>query len=294
MEVAWRTIAADINAMRYDEGLKYYAPIKNERGIGYYYEDPNYSIDEIPLNEEELHALSFTAKLLRQFSDVDIFESFNEAVGKLSDRLEIGLKSQLEGAKYNFIEFETGVVQSGSEYLAPIIEAIKSEICVSIEYSSFQKKQASKYELHPYYLKEYRNRWYVIGWCKEADEIRTFGLDRIQKLEHRFEIDYHYSEFNPKEYYKHALGISVLRDQDPANIKLRISPKQAPYVLSRPIHDSQELIKTTDDYIEIKLHVIINYELISTLLGMGSDLKVLEPESLKAQITEAHKGASGG
>jgi len=291
MHVAWRTIAGDISAMRYDEGLKYYAPIKNNKGIGYYYEDPNYSIDQIPLNEEELHALSFTSKLLKQFSEVDIFDSFNVAVDKLSERLEIGLKSQLEGAQYNFIEFETGVVQSGSEYLASTIDAIKSKIAINLQYASYQRNETKTYELHPYYLKEYRNRWYVIGWCKEVEAIRTFGLDRVKQIEHMHKVDFHQSKFDPVEYYKHALGISVLQNEKPLDIELKISASQAPYVLSRPIHHSQELLEKKDEHIRIQLHIIMNYELVSTLLGMGSNVEVISPPELKKRLADEHKNA---
>lgn len=291
-EVAWRTIAADLNAMRYDEGLKYNAPIKNDRGIGYYYEDPNYSIDEIPLNEEELHALTFTSKLLKQFSNVDIFDSFNEAVAKLSERLEIGIKSNQEGAQYNFIEFETGVVQSGSEYLAPIIDAIKSKVVIKLNYSSYKRNEEKTYMLHPYYLKEYRNRWYAIGWCADVKAIRTFGLDRIKALEPQYSEDYFQSKFNPKEYYKNAMGISVMQDIEPSKIRLHISPAQAPYVLSRPIHHSQKVLKESKDGLEISLFLIINYELLSTLLGMGSDLQVIEPDKLQTALRDHHRKAA--
>jgi predicted DNA-binding transcriptional regulator YafY len=291
-EVAWRTIASDLHAMRFDEGLKYYAPIKNNRGIGYYYENPNYSIDDIPLNEEELHALTFTSKLLKQFSDVDIFDSFNEAVAKLSERLEIGIKSNQEGAQYNFIEFETGVVQSGSEFLAPIIDAIKSKVVLKLTYSSYKREGEKEYIVHPYYLKEYRNRWYAIGWCMDVKAIRTFGLDRIKSIDEQYDLEYFQSSFNPKEYYKNAMGISVLQDIEPSDIKLHISRGQAPYVISRPIHHSQQLLAEYETGIEISLYLIINYELVSTLLGMGSDLKVLNPPQLQKALRGHHRRAA--
>jgi predicted DNA-binding transcriptional regulator YafY len=294
IQVAWRTIAADINAMRYDEGLKYYAPIKNNRGIGYFYEDPDYSIDEIPLNQEELHALKFTSNLLKQFSSVDIFDSFNIAVSKLSERLEIGIKSNEEGAKYNFIEFETGVVQSGSEFLAQIIDAIKSKVVIKLHYGSYQREGIKEYSLHPYYLKEYRNRWYAIGWCDEVRDIRTFGLDRIKHIDEMYDTDYYQSNFNPKEYYKHALGISVMQNVEPTKIQVLISAKQTPYVLSRPIHHSQELVSQSGKGAIINLFVIINYELISTFLSLGSDLEVVSPIELKSQLMEQHRKAGRG
>lgn len=146
--------------------------------------------------------------------------------------------------------------------------------------------------LHPYYLKEYRNRWYAIGWCADVKAIRTFGLDRIKALEPQYSEDYFQSKFNPKEYYKNAMGISVMQDIEPSKIRLHISPAQAPYVLSRPIHHSQKVLKESKDGLEISLFLIINYELLSTLLGMGSDLQVIEPDKLQTALRDHHRKAA--
>ena len=119
-----RTIDADINAMRYDEGLGYNAPIKIDRvNKTYYYDDPNYSIDNIPLNEEELDSIVFASKLLEQFKDVEIFKTFTGSVQKLVDAINV-YRHNTEETYSNFIEFEKVEEQKGTEFIESLMDAV--------------------------------------------------------------------------------------------------------------------------------------------------------------------------
>ena len=80
-----------------------------------------------------------------------------------------------------FIQFEQSISDSGSEYLGPLIDAIKSKKKIEVTYLSFKKNKTKTYILDPYLLKEYKGRWYVISWSDDRSDYLTFSLDRIQK-----------------------------------------------------------------------------------------------------------------
>ena len=158
-----RTIDQDLHDMREDTRLGFFAPIKHSREKGgYYYDDPDYSIDNIPLNEEELEALSFASTMLEQYKHIDLFNTFTGAVQKIVDAVNIHriLKSE---SSYSFIQFESVPEMKGSEYLQVIIEAIRDKTVLEILHQRFDSDKAYLHRIHPYLLKEYRNRWYLIG-----------------------------------------------------------------------------------------------------------------------------------
>lgn len=286
--VSWRTIAGDINAMRNDEQLGYLAPIKNLKGAGYTYTDEAYSIDSIPLQKEELTAIAFAANVLKQYSHVGLFSTFSEAVEKLSDKVELHIKENDTTALGNIISFEQSTTDGGSRYINEILQHIRQQTTVQIEYHSFSSNSIKTHTLHPYFLKEYRNRWYVIGFHEGYKQLRTLALERMNSITPDYSTTYRVSNFDIQAYYQDAIGISITPGK-PQRIVFEVSPKEYQYIQSQPIHPSQKCLSQTTDTVTIELKVILNYELKSTLLSMGSNIKIIEPEVLKSFLLEEAK-----
>ena len=159
--------------------LGYDAPIKFDRNRKAYYYDPSdYSIDNIPLNDEEIQSLTFAATLLDQFKNVEIFSKFTGSVQKIVDAVNIH-RVQNEKGILDFVDFEKVPFVKGSEFLDPIIKAIRQKQVLKITYHAFHSEKDHHHDIHPYLLKEYRNRWYLIGFHDYFREIRIYGLDRI-------------------------------------------------------------------------------------------------------------------
>lgn len=286
--VSWRTIAGDIKAMRQDEQLGYLAPIKNIKNEGYTYTDKSYSIDSIPLQKEELTAISFAANLLKQYSQVDLFSTFSGAVEKLSDKVDIHIKQNDTTELGNIISFEKSMKDGGGKYINMLLQHIRQETVVEIEYHSFSSNAVKKHRLHPYFLKEYRNRWYVIGYHSEYKGIRTLALDRMLGIEAYYHETYQPSTIDLHEYYQHAVGVSVTSEK-PKKIVFELSPREYQYIQTQPIHTSQKCLQQDENKVVVELNVIINYELKSTLLSLGSNIKVTEPKELKQFLFEEAK-----
>lgn len=288
VEVAWRTIAGDINAMRNSDQLGFYAPIKNERGLGYRYTDENFSIDQIPLQDEEITALSFAAKLLKQYSHIKIFSTFSGAVEKLSQNLDVQIRHQDQADLGDFIAFEDNTSDGGSVFLNEMLQHIRQKTVISILYNSFSSQTQKEHIIHPYFIKEYRNRWYVLGFHEQYNELRTMALERIITISPTYNITFKPSTFDVASYYKDAIGVSIL-STPPQNVILSVVKSQWQYLQSQPLHPTQTLIEESETDVIVKIHVICNYELRSALLSMGGAIKVLKPQSLRSEMEKEIK-----
>ncbi len=288
--IAERTISKDIEDMRHDKRLGFHAPIEYDRDRrGYKYEDPKYSINRFPLNREELKSMAFVANLLDQFKEVELFSTYQGAVEKVVNAIRVG-RLKLEYPKFNFIGFETVPKSGGSKFLSSLIESISKKMVVEIHYQRFERDNPIRHFIHPYYLKEYRNRWYLIGWHDKWKDIRTFALDRLISVEERSDKHYIEGYFDPEEYFENSVGI-IARMGPPVKVRLRFTKVQGDYILTLPIHKSQVVEKQTKDYTTIRLTLGISYELISSIVSWGDQVKVLEPKALKDEIRETHRKA---
>lgn len=280
--ISARTIDGDIYDMKFDEELGYFAPIEYDRKFrGYYYTDAQYSINNLPLKQEDLYALEFACSLLKQFEGIGPIQQFIQSVEKIEDY--VNLRNVYGNDDFlQLIETEKSLSQKGNEYLSPLLLSIKEQQAVMMHYKGYGHTEVKTYELHPYVLKEYRNRWYVTGKLADKQRIQTFALERIRQLipgKQHFVRDVN---FKPAEFFHHAFGIS-LNDYVSKEILLSFHPGEAPYIKSQPLHQTQEIMVDSDQEFRIKLDVIPSYELKAQILSYGDRVKVLAPDDLKQE-----------
>lgn len=281
------TIEKDLYAMRNESNLGFYAPIIFDRlNKGYYYEDPDYTIQDIPLSEDDLDAISFAANTLSQFRGLDMFKSSEAAIDKILDRFNL---SPHEKEAVEYLQFETAESYKGSAHLPVILEAVKKHKVIGFEYEKFTGGKRGSYHLHPYLLKEYRNRWYVIGFNPDKNMVVVFGLDRVVGHVETTDIDFtRKSDFSPANYFEHSIGITSVND-DPERVHLRFSPLSGKYIESQPLHNSQKIIRNDEVALEVELYLCITKELVMTVLSYGSDVEIKAPESLRKQVVKSLK-----
>ncbi len=274
-----RTIKKDIQDMRLD----FDAPIVFDHyHKGYCYTHPFSMQTTMPLQSSDISALQFAVSTLSQFQEMPVFEDFKEAV----DKIIKALKLKADNQHSNFIQFERVPFYKGSEWLSPIAQAIEARHPLRLQYRSFEMEEAQTRLHHPYLLKEYKHRWYVIGYDEQRESIRIFALDRIEALEPQTEHRYFRLEgFDADAYFKYALGITVLADQAPQDILLCFAPLQGKYIENQPLHPTQETRQTARG-LEVKLRLVPSYELIAEILSYGESVKVLAPNSLRERIAE--------
>ena len=279
------TIEKDLFAMR----IEHDAPITyNKKERGYYYSDSSFSMDDVPLTQKDINAIKAASTILHQFKHTSLFGQYEYAIQKILDRAVTSERSS-SAKEDEVIQFESMPTIRGNENLELFLNAIKRKKVVQFNYFNYTKNNKSVRRIHPYLLKEYRNRWYLIGKSELKENIITFGLDRIFdpiELDQSFTLD---TGFSPDHFFKHSIGITVFNEL-PEEIIIETSPILSKYLNSQPIHHSQKIIKIKEDSCHIfSYHLLITYELKMLLLGFGKDCKILRPKSLKNQVLKELK-----
>jgi len=285
--VSLRTIEKDIYDMRYDEELKYHAPIEYSKiEKGYYYSDKDFSINKLPLREEDIGSIEFACSILKQFDGIAPVQQFMRSVSKIEEYVNI---NQAIGSNEwdNIIQTEKRFNDNdGINFLTEILTSIKNKTKCRLHYKRFNQDKAKQYIYHPYVLKEYRNRWYVTGLSESNSMLVTFALDRINKIEIIEETFERISSFKAPEYFKYSFGITSINKAKPIDVILSFKPTQAAYLKSQPLHQSQKILIDDDQELRIGIKVYNTYELKSAILSNGSDVKIIEPEELRLEIKQ--------
>lgn len=282
--VSKRTVQLDIQNMRSNK-LGYNAPIVVYERRYYKYESPNYSITDIPINEIDLDILTESMEMLRQFKNFSLFSELNGVIQKLEDKVYRETKDQSP-----IIHLDNNEHLQGIKHIDTIYQAILKKMVMSISYQSFKARKPSSIIFTAYILKEFNNRWFVVGTSHDSPNIKTFALDRIQSIEYDVDAPYKKSKFNPETYYDNTYGVTVLSDKEIIEIELKVDHKNAPYVMTKPFHSSQEMIgEYTDGSILISLIVHHNYEIERLILGFGPSITVMKPRRLKQRIKKLSK-----
>ena len=287
--VSVSSIQKDIYAMRFDEGLGFFAPIEYDKyKKGYVYTDPDYSINNIPVSEEDLQGLEMAIGILEQFKELPAIKLFEDAISKIASSVK---QSREHKGDSKILLLDRPKRYKGIEFLTEMVEAIRQKKVMRIHYQPFKKTQVKKHTVHPYFIKEYNGRMYLIAKdihpTKESIFL-TFAFDRINEAI-KMNQSFHEEEMDKENYFNAAIGIS-LTGEKPEKIVLQIDPSQANYIKSQPIHHSQKIIKEKKEHISIELDLVINYELIATLLSLGDKVKVLQPDSLAQRIKIVAQG----
>ncbi len=183
----------------------------------------------------------------------------------------------------DYIDFDRNKQIINERILADLLQSIFAKQKIQFEYQNFRRDDTKMYDFNPYLLKQYQNRWYVFGTIN-GDEFRTFGLDRIQKLEVLNQTFKPISK-KPKAYFDDVVGM-IYSTSEKEKVVLSYTALQGKYINSQPLHASQRILLETADELQIELQVRINYELEEQILKQGEKVKVIEPESLKQLIKE--------
>lgn len=284
--ISRRTVQADIQMMRSDK-LGYNAPITVVDRKYYTYEDPEYSITNIALSKTDLESMNEAVEVLKQFKGFTHFSSLNDVVQKLEHHIYTTTNN-----KAPVIDFEKNERLRGLEYLDTIYNAIINKRALSVTYKSFKAREASTFVYHVWWLKEFKNRWFAVGVKKEGAQILTLALDRILKIEVApKEIYLENNQTTVEDYYKHVIGVTVSPGMRLRKVTLFVTNQHAPYVETKPLHPTQEVLHREREGIIIQIRVQLNYELEKEILGFGESVIVLGPQRLRERIKDRMKYA---
>ena len=278
--VSRRTVQLDIQMMRSDK-LGYNAPIKVVENKYYIYDDPKYSITVSPLSPQDIKKMGEAVEVLRQLSGFQEFSGMEDIMGRLEDRVNMAKEKS-----HPVIFFDKNDKLKGLEFIEPLHSAILAKRPLKINYQSFRARFPTALIFHPYALKEFNNRWFVYGNKPKDTYVVNLALDRIVSLEEAPGVEFiENSEFNPETWFDDLVGVTKFPTDKCEKVRFRASPLEAPYIKTKPIHNSQKVIELNRDGSAIfEIDVIVNRELVRLLFGYAEGLKVLSPRKLQNMI----------
>lgn len=240
------------------------APIRCKEGR-YFYSDPDFDLEKKPLKPEEIKLLQEAFALLHQFPNLPHLEALETLLHKMKGgKLDFGAQ---------IIQFENNPHVKGLNWLGPLYNYIQEQKVCNIEYQAFNAP-SENIIFHPYLLKEWRNRWYVVGRHQEKQAAWNLALDRIQRIQPSIRPFLPNDLFDPLTRYHDVIGVTV--NEGPVQeIVFRCNKSICGYLHTKPLHPSQRLLESRDDYEVFSIRVIPNAEAYGELYRFGNNLEVL-------------------
>ncbi|WP_276368802.1 WYL domain-containing protein [Chryseolinea sp. H1M3-3] len=284
--VGQRAIENDLEAMRYDKSLGYHAPIAYSKKFkGYHYTDPDYTIDKLPLTEDELEAFELIVESFKRFRGAEVLNQVEGMFDKLDKVVMQQVKPKKSSIDYPVVDFEKMPYSKGIEHFDKLYQAIIKQQPIVIAYKKFDELTVNEHVFHPYLLKEYKFRWYVLGYSERRRGKLILALDRIENITNKKIPFKPYKGIDVQKYFDHTIGVTI-NTTGVKEIRLWVSPSQSNYLKTQHLHATQQIISDDNSGMILSLQLIPNYELLQTLLAYGPEVKVLEPSSLKEQMKE--------
>jgi len=285
-DISLRTIRSDLALMRSDK-LGYNAPIIVQDKKYYTYEDPNYSITQHQLSEQDVQMLSRAVDVVRQYQGFESFGGADDVVSRLEDHLNTTILHRKP-----IIYLDTNKQLRGLKYISELYHYISHKEVARVTYQSFKAKSSHEYYISPYLLKEFNNRWFVLCTAGKGNKrmLYTLALDRIISIERAPNAQFHENTlFDPDTYFENLIGVTKNLNDKTVHVELRVDNEQAPYVMTKPLHPSQRLVTQDINGIVISLDVVHNIELEARILNYGQHITVLSPPPLRRHIKRTLK-----
>lgn len=280
-----RQVQQDMIFLESEEGYRMMIDgIRDGHRKYYRYHHRGDSIKNQPINQEELDLIHDALLLLKRFQGVPHFDWMDDVERRLYTTSQLGDNTR------SVVTFQSNPYLKGMKsYYKPLFDAIVNKRVLNIEYQPFGKEPRS-ITISPYHLKQYNNRWFLIG--KQSDyskQLANIAIDRIEGLKETI-ITYEplNADFDFEEYYSDVVGVSV-NDSPVEEVVLHLKDSVMGYIITKPLHESQCTIPKqleNGDW-EITLKVKDNYELRSLLRSFGEQIEVISPSSLREKMKES-------
>jgi predicted DNA-binding transcriptional regulator YafY len=287
--ISRRQVFEDIAFMESKEGWSIELDkLRDGRKVYYRYADLSFSINNMPLNEVEINQLKAAVDILSQFKGMPQFEWVNELVPKLQQGIVT------DEASATIMEFDSNQYLKGIEHLGPLHNAIFYKKVLTISYQPFENDVPFDVLIHPYFLKQYNNRWFLFGYNPEKEKYDwNLAIDRIISIK---ETNGKYQKNNKidwQEYFEDIIGVTRPNNAQPEKVILHFYGRTANYMETKPLHGSQKQKWIDDNKLEITLYLIVNYELERLILSYADSVRIIQPLSLTETVINRIKCALG-
>lgn len=179
----------------------------------------------------------------------------------------------------------------GTQHIFGLLHAIQNSFRIEIVYQKFYKEAQSERTLEPYFLKEFKSRWYLIAKDVYDGNIKTYALDRIVYVYITGKKFTPQKNINIATHFQHSFGIITPLNEPPQQVELSFTAEQGKYIKSLPLHPSQQILIDNEEEVRVQLQIHITFDFEMELLSYGNQVKVLKPLSLVKRIKDSYNNA---
>ncbi len=279
-KVSRSTVEHDLTDLKLRYDIKLRGNYYEGRKKLYQYEDTSFSLMQKLLADGELEQMMLQ-NILDTLSLYDDIPQYKWLYLFIQQRIQ-GIKAEATQA----IEFQNNPDLLGMENFDKLLDAILRRQPLALQYQPY-RHDARECVIHPYLLKQFNDRWFLIARTDGYDTLSNFAIDRIKAVDIA-DIPYQPVGLDLEEYFAPVVGVSRDIRKDVEFVLIRIASRRYPYIESKPIHWSQTEIKEMRDetsYV-VKLHVQINNELEAKILSLGNEAEVLSPPEFRERIMQ--------
>ena len=275
-KLSTETIKKDMEHMREPQPSGFDAPISyNKIYKGYEYLDADFVMGGVSLTDSDVDAIKESIDLIRSIGGSRVSEKFNNAMEKILSTI---LEEYPDGTKkQSYLQTMTPPKSRGFEHFDLFYTACSTKTPISFVHYNYKKRNFNAITIHPFLIKEFENKWYIIGYSEQHKEVRTFGMDRvfapIQLKKTFIKVEKAIIEQEANDYY----GVFPIPNQKKQCIKIRLSDLATNYFEAYPIHESQKILKEPDGYSIVTFQLVPTIELTRLFLSHGYHVEILEP-----------------
>ena len=278
IDISKETVYQDLKYLKREFDAKI---IKNSYNQ-YYYEDPEYSIEQVPLTNDDKILLDLASSIFKQFKSSPIFEKFETVINKI---LTGSVITKIERNTMDCIQPEQTQSVVGVEYIEPIINAILERNAIEIEYQKKGEKPETKI-ISPALLKQVDHHWYMIGFDNLKSNLsKNYSMDKILSVKvskQPYCVD---ENFDASQFFKYSFGIYHNHNNKPQKIKLEFKDPYINTIINYPLSPYQSHTLSKDGKkLTVNLELYDSWEIVSEILKYGTSVRVLSPKSLALKI----------
>lgn len=301
--VVQRTIERDIKNMKRQYNIHLQEDKmggKTGREKKYRYEDPSFSIFKQEITPKEAKQLKETIEMLRRFKGMPNWKELELVLVWL--KVHFGLDGMSEGT----VMFAQNPYLRGLDLFGELLMAVMGKKMIDILYAPFGRKKKVR-QIHPYQLKQWNYRWYLIGYeerLRPRIPYAVIPIDRIERIERTYSkgfIPQKDEDFDFEKYFKNIVGVSLLPEGEVEPVVAKVYYPNAWYIDTKRIHSSQQVLEATEPwivgedgkkkqgYMVFQWDVIPNEELIQALIVYADQMEIREPEWVKLKLIDRAK-----